>query len=424
MSRKVVDVIVVGAGMAGLAAARTLAVAGLTVVVLEARDRVGGRVSTSLDSTGGPVELGAEFIHGEAPELWHLIAEAGVPTTEYTDSFPPRASSVLDRLSSPVGPDRAVGELLASFKATETEREAEHSYIEDHHTACLYQASSVAFAQQRRMERALACHRCWKIPGGYGELAQHLWRRLGAAGGVLLTSSPVQLIRWRKGHVQLTTPTQVFEATRVIVTIPLGVLLHSSLTFAPRPEHVLAVASTMRIGAAYRCSIRFGEQLWDGSIPFRTSKTPHAVAWWMLSGGSAPICTGWMGGPRAESLLRLRPADRQRNMLSSFADALSLRDETVQRSVQAFHEHDWSADPYARGAYSWVPVGAASASAEMCRPVEETLYFAGEHTDLTAQWGTVHAAVRSGLRAAQQVLTSSMPLSALNPPADAVGMTP
>jgi monoamine oxidase len=96
-------------------------------------------------------------------------------------------------------------------------------------------------------------------------------------------------------------------------------------------------------------------------------------------------------------------------VLDSLASALGLSRAQVEEALVSAHTHDWRGDPHSQGAYSWVPVGGAQTSAEMAEPVEDTLYFAGEHTDTTGHWGTVHAALRSGLRAGRQVVEGLIP---------------
>ena len=90
--------------------------------------------------------------------------------------------------------------------------------------------------------------------------------------------------------------------------------------------------------------------------------------------------------------------------MAAVAAALARPQGEVEAALVSFHSHNWDADPYSRGAYSWVATGGLDASAALANPIAETLYFAGEHTDITGLWGTVHAALRSGLRAAQQIL--------------------
>jgi monoamine oxidase len=131
------------------------------------------------------------------------------------------------------------------------------------------------------------------------------------------------------------------------------------------------------------------------------------TVWWTSRPEDSHSLTGWVGGPRSLGLLGLSLQDLERRAVEAVAQALEVDEDEVRRELRGFHTHDWDADPWSRGAYTWVPVGGLEASARMCEPVEDTLYFAGEHTDTTGHWGTVHAALRSGLRAARQVVDAA-----------------
>jgi monoamine oxidase len=123
---------------------------------------------------------------------------------------------------------------------------------------------------------------------------------------------------------------------------------------------------------------------------------------------TAAMITAWGGGSKV-ALIEGAPGTAAKaeallkRCLTTLASALGVPTITVQQLLLSWHCHDWQADPYARGAYSYVPARAIDASVKLTEPVEDTLYFAGEHTDTTGHWGTVHAAVRSGLRAAAQL---------------------
>ena len=119
-----------------------------------------------------------------------------------------------------------------------------------------------------------------------------------------------------------------------------------------------------------------------------------------------PVLTAWSGGPSTAPFQALDDHRIAHVACRQLAGIFGLPPEGVLDQLQSHHRHDWARDPLARGAYSWVPVGATDAPAAMAQPVDGTLYFAGEHTDLTANWGTVHGAYRSGLRAAGQLLAA------------------
>ena len=178
------------------------------------------------------------------------------------------------------------------------------------------------------------------------------------------------------------------------------------------------------MGEVVRVSLLFRERFWrdrrPASIPEDVRRrladlsflfTPGQVppTFWTPNPAPMPLLTAWVGGPKATELRRSiaagdDPLALPRRCLATLARIFELSFAELQGLLVSWHAHDWSADPYSRGAYSYVPAGALDAPEKLTTPVEETLYFAGEHTDTTGHWGTVHAAIGSGMRAAEQIL--------------------
>jgi monoamine oxidase len=153
----------------------------------------------------------------------------------------------------------------------------------------------------------------------------------------------------------------------------------------------------------------FRERLWPAQMSFLLSPStpphqPYPAVWWTSHPAASLTLTGWIGGPLANAWLDLPPELVQERAVQALADIFSLPVGGIREGLIAFAMHNWRDDPAALGAYSWVPVGGIEASALLAQPVARTLFFAGEHTDTTGHWGTVHAAYGSGLRAARQVL--------------------
>ncbi len=140
----------------------------------------------------------------------------------------------------------------------------------------------------------------------------------------------------------------------------------------------------------------------DLSFLFSLDEMPPV--WWTTHPHSSPLLTGWVGGPRSAELASLTPDQLAERACSTLARIFSLKPARVQNLLLGCYTHNWNSDPFALGAYSYVGAGGIDASRQLSEPVAGTLFFAGEHTDTTGHWGTVHAALRSGLRAAQQVL--------------------
>ena len=214
------------------------------------------------------------------------------------------------------------------------------------------------------------------------------------------------------------------RAPRCVVTLPLGVLQAAnasapgSVRLEPEPR-ALFEARRMAMGQVMRFTMVFRERWWQRApeVPAELLRTLHFVftrqrmppVWWTRhpERETLPTLVGWSGGPRSEALRRESPESLARTMCGELAEVFGIEADEVRAALVGVHTYDWSADPFALGSYSYVPAGALDASEAMCVPVAGTLFFAGEHTDTTGHWGTVHAALRSGLRAAEQVKSAA-----------------
>ena len=417
------DSLVLGAGIAGLTAARALAEAGQSVALLEAQVRIGGRILTRRESTE-VIELGAEFVHGRAPELWHLLTEANLATYERTgdllgpDSSPDLsdgAQDASDQQSDPAaplkqlkdfaGPDCSFAAWLKHLHLPADEQAEQLGYIEGFNAADAHEASALALGRQQRAEDEIEGDRLWRLTPGYDQLPAFACRLFEAAGGTLVLGCPIVSVAWERGRVQLTAASgQVFRACRAILTLPLGVLQAGSVHFDPQPKVIFEAAQRMRMGQVFRATMVFHRRLWPACMSFLIARVAAPSVWWSAHPTESLTLTAWSGGPRALPLLALTPEDRTARLIGTLAEVLSLERAEVEQALVSIHTHPWQSDPYSLGAYSWVPVGGLNASETLSQPVEDTLFFAGEHTDTTGHWGTVHAALRSGLRAAGQAL--------------------
>lgn len=417
-------VLILGAGMAGLAAARELAQAGLSFTVLEARDRVGGRVLTR-----GAVELGAEFVHGPAPEIAALCREAGLTQVEVAgarvrvqgkrlvavDDRYERMGRVFALMDPHHEPDRSFAEFLATKpggRRLALERGWAKSFVEGFHAADTKVISERALASGANPEDE-EDQRAGRVVGGYGQLAEHL------ADPILSTvqfSTIVESIHWEPGGVQVLGRsggrTAVYRGTAAIITLPVGVL-QSDVRLEPMPRSVRRALDGLAMGAVTRVVFTFAKppleraRLPAGIAPYEVSFVyadgAEIPVWWTPFPVRAPSMVGWVGGPTAAKLGRLPAEDLQERALASLAKALGVSPASLAKQVTGFHHHDWQTDPFARGAYAFMRKGHATAAADLARPVEHTLFFAGEACAPGGGAGTVHGALQSGMRAAKML---------------------
>jgi len=409
------QVIVIGAGAAGLAAAAALAQAGRSVLILEARDRVGGRCLTRrMAGLEVPVELGAEFIHGEAKATRKLLRRAGIaavastreqraleggrlrPVNAFAEAqraiqglrLPEADGSFADLLRTRTLPERTrtfARLMVQGFDAADPDRVSAHSIIEE-----WGEGGSLGASQPRPR-------------GGYGALFDWLSRFIVARGVRLQLDSPVRRVEWRRGAVSIRTASAMYRARRAIVTLPLGVLQSNAVRFSPRLSEKKAALEQLASGPVIRVAMRFHAPFWEARAPgvafFHVPEAAFPTFWTPLPMRAALI-TAWAGGPKAARLTGSSTARLLEQALASVRRVFGTR---VEREVAAAYVQDWEADPYARGGYSYVLVGGAGARERLAEPLAETLYFAGEATD-REEAGTVAGALRSGERAARQIL--------------------
>ncbi len=439
------DVVVVGAGVAGLAAAQALLDAGLDVRVLEARGRVGGRVHTYRDPLSPvPIELGAEFIHGTSAEVWDAVRAARLLVCEAGDRFwrsrdgvlwpmphfRARLSEVMRRIGPRVPPGRSFAdhlELCCSGEQWAESREMAAGYVEGFHAAPVDRISLRALAEAEAWDHGAPAEPSFHVLSGYARLAEWLARDVVARDALRL-NTVVTTIRWQPHDAIIEARTaagatlEPLRAQRVLVTVPLGVLcagpdFRAGIRFDPVPDAALDAARRLEMGSVVKIGLRFreafgergaGEVAAEDGAPYRRIKfiiTDQALpTWWTMLPVRAPVLVGWAGGQAAQRLEAASLDERVERAVVSLAQTLGVDRRAVESRLEAWHHHDWSADPFARGAYSYVPVGGVDARGALAQPVADTLFFAGEALAEGAEIGTVHGAMASGRAAAQRIV--------------------
>lgn len=426
------DVIVIGGGVAGLAAARELARKKLSVILVEARARLGGRILTQRNrGWERPIELGAEFIHEGNPPLWKIVREHRLRTLPmpgrhwlYRNGHLKRIDDLADRIERVTGriDEKKVGsKSFARFLATERRKISE----EDAAVATGFVEGFEAAPASAMSARALAGatlddEKQFLLPGGYDRVVQALVGGLSSDRVRVICGAPVRNVAWQRGRVFVQTNRETYAAKAAIVTLPLGVLQakagqRGAVCFDPPLRAKEKVWTGMRMGHVTRLVVRFDARKWRGLLPddvrrgrgaigFIHSRVPGVPVWWALRNDS--IVTAWAGGPAALALAgqtRRAVFDRA---VASLATLLKTPAAAIRGAVLGWEMHDWSRDPFSRGAYSFTAVDADDAPARLRKPIQATLFFAGEATAEGEETGTVHGALVSGLRAAREIIAS------------------
>jgi monoamine oxidase len=425
VSQRTADVLIVGAGVAGLSAAAELASAGLAVTLLEARERIGGRIFTlHPDDSDAPVELGAEFVHGRPPELLRLLDDAGatLQSVEGVDAgymhgalsrFPQddAAFALLEQLADCVRRegDMSFADFLERRQPIAEHAERARSFVEGFNAADARRIGIAALARQQQAEDEIDGDQSLRPIHGYDIVPGYLARRAKQAGARILLLSPVTSLEWTPGSVTIHTAEGAsFTAAKTILTLPLGVLKARSVAFHPEPSRILSAADRMEQGSVRRLVLVFRTPFWKVKMPamrflFAPGTTP--AVYWTQHPRETAMLVGWVGGPKADAVSNGEQFLAE--ALRSLERIFSLAPQSLDAELRNWYLHDWQSDPYTLGAYSYAPFCAVDCSTEMANPVDNTLFFAGEHTDITGHWGTVHGALRSGLRSAKQLLGPS-----------------
>jgi monoamine oxidase len=433
------EVLVIGAGVAGLAAAQVLASNGVAVRILEARNRIGGRIRTLQDPVLSiPIELGAEFIHGKPYELFSISRQAGLATTEvaqrhafFQDGQPadrgaafPEVEELFRRMSEPDIADQAFSEFLRQAKGSPEAARWATGYVEGFNAARAEIISVRALGHEMRASDEIDGHRTFRFRDGYDRVTQWLWQDCAAHAAVLDLETIASSIEWRRGRVEvngiaMTRHSPVnFNADRAIVTVPLGVLKAAegapgAIRLTPGLPRIRAALQHLEMGQAMRVTLVLDASFWEAhqqlsSAGFIHSDDPELPTWWPSLPSFAPArggaLTAWAGGPKAEKLTELTDAEIEQRAIGSLSRILGTSAETVDRHVQRRYVYNWRNDPLARGAYSYARVGGDEARQTLAAPVEDTLYFAGEATNTDGYGATVHGAIASGQRAARDIL--------------------
>ena len=440
MGRRKKHVLVIGEGAAGLAAAHELSQHGCAVTALEARARTGGRVWTIRpEEARAPVELGAEFVHGEAPELRALVNSPRTALRPAKDShylfwqnrllqYPDlneKTQRWLSDLADLAG-DRPMAEYVQSLDLNQRDHAMLHDFLEGFNAADVRLLSEKAFKKESEGSEDL--FRLSRIKSGYDSALERFHQIFHDGRAELALDCRLRKLEWKNGWVRATTEcdsgTRVEEADAALITLPSSVLSldssHSAyVQFLPALPEKRAAARQLITGLVVKVVFAFRTQLWDvdgGDISFVHSPELSFGTRWTWNSFSPFVVSVWSGGSRAYSLYY---------QSSEKVIAHALRDLSVitKRSVAELETllvgvyfHNWESDPCSLGAYTYVKTGGYGARESLGQSVSGTLFFAGEATATDGSSGTVHGAIRSGLRAAREILASNRAETETHPP--------
>lgn len=418
------EIVIIGAGASGLMAAACLARKGYRVTVVEARDRIGGRVYTLENFFSLPAEAGAEFIHGRQPLTmslmeesrinmrqlsgnWYELENGRVQKADFFDSDWQRVLQALDKLDADTDMNSFMNHHFGGDEHKQLYGKVK-GFVEGYDAADMDRVSARALKEEWV---ATDDARQFRVDGGYLTVVRHLEEIVKTGGGVIVLSSPVTEVRWTRGKAEVFTETgERFEAEKVIITAPLGVLQNDSIQFHPSLPSYLAAARSLGNGGVIKFLFEFQQRFWEEAVksPFKDAAFIFSDAWiptwWTQSPDKTPLLTGWIGGPDT-----FETHDNEDGLIEKAINSLEYVFNCSKREITALivrsYIADWVRDPFALGAYTYPTVGSAAGRFTLSHPVEDTLYFAGEALYVGPAMGTVEAALVSGRDVAGKIMS-------------------
>jgi monoamine oxidase len=413
------SIVIIGAGIAGLIAARELLKAGKEVVILEALNRTGGRIHTISDpSFVLPVELGAEFIHGKLSHTFRLVEEYKLNYTKVKGAFFTARNGELKKSYDVIEDagafekklkaqekDLSVNDFLELHFSEEKYNELKNSvrkFVEGYDAADADKASVLALKKEWLNEN----WQQFRITGGYKQLSDALVKDVTRRGGKIRLSAPVKEIHWGDHSVSVKTHGgKIYYSAKAIITVPLGVLKtegESHIQFFPDLNEKFSTLEHLGFGPVIKVILQFREAFWrkneaheDIGFIFSDQVIP---TWWTQLPDPAPILTGWLGGPPVFHLSTCSEADILEKAIGSLATIFGMNNSEISSLLLESVVINWSTQPFFRGAYAYTAVNDGPFILKLTEPVDDTLYFSGEGYHEGDNTGTVEAAIASAFK--------------------------
>lgn len=421
MSRK--KVLIIGAGAAGLAAADRLLESGKECCIVEATGRAGGRIQHLDGFAPWPIELGAEEVHGLDTCLRRMVEDSGADfiTHESRDDIVrldgqmsslsvaaddpdmQRAFDFISGLDRVEKPDWTAEQSLVFSQFPRRTRHYLDSRLGVEHGTTLNRLGLRGFKTYEKGWEARENN--YTINRPYLSLFARMLER---AQGILRLNAPVESLRWGAAHPSVSLiGGEILEADQVIITSSVTVLKSGLPAFdPPLPPEKLEAISNIGMDTGMKILLRFSERFWPEEMYFLHTDG-FLPQFWTPGKWRDPEChvlTAFIGGSRAEFLANLG--------CDPIAFAVAELDEAfggkiASRLFKKGHVADWGKEPFVRGLYSYPMATTTEAHREaLAAPLANKIYFAGEATDLHGHTGTVHGAIESGWRAAEEILNS------------------
>jgi monoamine oxidase len=407
-------------------AARELGKAGKKVVILEARDRIGGRIMP-LDevSFGYPAQGGAEWVHGEAPITRDLIKEAGLTmipedgelwSVRNGELSPHRQfvqnNALLKEKLEALKEDISIFDFLEQNFGDDSYKNFRNSVIK---MVEGYDAADPKLMSTLTLKDGWLLDSKWddgRIKEGYGALVDFLEKECTKYGVEIVLGMKVKSVGIQTDsvlvHADCGIETLEYEAEKVVVTVPLPVL--DDIHFNPEIQSVLESAKKIGFGNVIKIVIKFKTRFWEHACGKDMTKMAFLLTnekfltWWSQYPVINTVLTGWMAGPEAANYKDSSSEELLDMAITSLAKVLKMEKEVLVSEVELFEVVNWPNDPLAKGSYSYTTVHTKDAYEKLATPIADCIFFAGEAAYAGDATATVEGALGSGKEAASKIL--------------------
>jgi monoamine oxidase len=416
------DILIVGAGAAGLVAARDLAAAGKKVAIVEARNRTGGRIfPLPAKDFDYPAQGGAEFVHGEAAISRELLKAAGA-TFEYAGEWWSVADGVARSNETHSPHDATLKKKLRALQHDTPVKAFFDEHLRETKYAPLreeifrrvegYDAADPARFSTFALREEIFGEGSWgqlNVKQGYGLLVRFLEEQGVRHGVEIFFDREVKRVELGERAVSLRCADgSSFEAPQALVTVPLPML--RVVDFAPALPRKLEATRLIGFGTAIKALLRFKSRWWEHTLEQNLERMSFLFSketiptWWTQYPEPYATLTGWVAGPKAKALADFSEAELLDSALASLSNIFKIGIEALRDRLLVARVVDWTSDPFTRGAYSYSTPGSDAAVDTLSEPIAGKLFFAGEAIYKGEATGTVEAALSSGKAAAERIL--------------------
>jgi len=412
------DVIIIGAGAAGLLAMRDLTIEGYHVCMLEAAGIAGGRITTIKEGFENYIEAGAEFIHGKLPFTFQLLKEAGLSyeavegkmigvrqgqwqREEHYDHW-----DEFMRQLRKLGTDITILQFLEeNFSNPEYIhlRQAVQRFSEGFDLADISKASILSI----KNEWEDINKKQYRIKGGYIQLIDHLVNTCRQLNTEFYFNTCVNKIEHEEGNVTVhTVDNKKFHTDKLIITVSAGVLQSGTIQFKPAlTEHAIAIQG-LGFGAVIKFLLEFKTNFWkefDDETGFLLTDE-EVPTWWTQLPAESNLLTGWLGGPNATKKIFEPDSSLLQAALLSLSSIFRIPPAMLKEELTNYRIINWLNQPNIKGGYSYNTLHSEKAKEILILPVNNTIYFAGEAISRNESQGTVESALQSGHDTAKMLI--------------------